>query len=761
MSDDSIHPLQHPGAPPVRGTTDEHLVSAKALALARPTADAADACPGRPEAASEPRPPASAGESDGPDQAPSHWSRCPVEIRSKILEAAGAWTMFVSGALLRIDLLALSDHQRQKVWLDAANCNWDGDWSILPPLASYDRVVPFIHSRATLDRLSHLYPQHANLVARCVIRNAWMDLVDESMQASRGAIDGDQGMPRSSLGGIQQKELCLAAAQEGAEWIVKHADLFSDKALAAALLNAAAQHGQLGGNLDLVVWIAQAHPEACCQTAVDWAAAEGHLHVIKWLREHLGFECDPVAFIRAVEGGHVNLLSYMAEHFPHVIAQVNDNIAMKATHLGTLRLLHSLSKLVRPSVALFRCIDADTVDDVKWACESLGQRVTPAHFVAACRRNNAAMVKWMLTQPGVQFTPDAFKRAAAAHAVSVVKVAVAQNRDWLHAIQQFALKHSDFDWVDLANCRVFVAVVLGIARYGPRLIVDHRACAAAARSIVTSNRWVPLADLIDDESSNGPMPHDRFDQLCREFVDAANGTLDDLGIRKPARKAKFKPFRRAATKTAIKNRREALKRYQDLRFSPDATPDAIHLAHADFARLRDVARKLQREDDARCWRGFANRLGRLRSQDPRRFWASAKATLNLSRQSTANPAPLTDPATNSTCFDPQRICQIFGEHYKRLAADPTGHSTDPEHWPRVPFSRPDHCWVPPNRAAGLDRDIEWPEVVTALMAMAPGKAPGDDGIPTSLYRALLTYVPPADPSTPCCAGSARHMCGME
>ncbi|KAL2911034.1 hypothetical protein HK105_209521, partial [Polyrhizophydium stewartii] len=74
--------------------------------------------------------------------------------------------------------------------------------------------------------------------------------------------------------------------------------------------------------------------------------------------------------------------------------------------------------------------------------------------------------------------------------------------------------------------------------------------------------------------------------------------------------------------------------------------------------------------------------------DPRRFWASAKATLNLSRQSTANPAPLTDPATNSTCFDPQRICQIFGEHYKRLAADPTGHSTDPEHWPRVPFSRP-------------------------------------------------------------------------
>ncbi|KAL2911610.1 hypothetical protein HK105_208911 [Polyrhizophydium stewartii] len=270
----------------------------------------------------------------------------------------------------------------------------------------------------------------------------------------------------------------------------------------------------------------------------------------------------------------------------------------------------------------------------------------------------------------------------------------------------------------------FVHLVIGCNRPG------H--IAAVARSIVTSNRWAPLANLIDDDSSNGPMPHDRFDQLCREFVDAANGTLDDLGIRKPARKAKFKPFRRAATKTAIKNRREALKRYQDLRFSPDAAPDDIHLAHADFACLRDVARKLQREDDARCWRGFANRLGRLRSQDPRRFWASAKATLNLSHRSTANPAPLTDPATNSTCFDPQPICQIFGEHYKRLAADPTGHSTDPEHWPRVPFSRPDHCWVPANRAAGLDRDIEWPEVVTALMAMAPGKAPGDDGISTSL-----------------------------
>ena len=86
-------------------------------------------------------------------------------------------------------------------------------------------------------------------------------------------------------------------------------------------------------------------------------------------------------------------------------------------------------------------------------------------------------------------------------------------------------------------------------------------------------------------------------------------------------------------------------------------------------------------------------------------------------------------------YEPEEIIKAQTEYFKKLAADPTGHSKDSRYWDKkaneLKYNR--------SEIEGLNGEILLEEVERAINEAKNNTAPGIDNIPIGLYK-IATYV---------------------
>jgi len=81
-------------------------------------------------------------------------------------------------------------------------------------------------------------------------------------------------------------------------------------------------------------------------------------------------------------------------------------------------------------------------------------------------------------------------------------------------------------------------------------------------------------------------------------------------------------------------------------------------------------------------------------------------------------------------LDPQKIKDLWEEHYRGLATDPTGNSQRSGRWRALGMEMV-------TKLSGLNGRITLEELYSTIKVMKSGKAPGEDGLPTERYKACL------------------------
>ncbi|KAL2913701.1 hypothetical protein HK105_206861 [Polyrhizophydium stewartii] len=179
-----------PTAQPAAGVVSSQL----SAHLAGDTKHPAAALQPEPAAAAQP----AAREPHHPQKRPrpsatNEWDRMPAEIQHMILATAGPFTKFVNGMLVAAELRGLSAKQRERLWQDAIDVDWQGDLHLLLHANIASKSLSF-HNRRLFERAMGRF--RIEDVTQVIIRNGWMDMLDFSgsgivapAAAREGALD--------------------------------------------------------------------------------------------------------------------------------------------------------------------------------------------------------------------------------------------------------------------------------------------------------------------------------------------------------------------------------------------------------------------------------------------------------------------------------------------------------------------------------------------------------------------------------------------
>nr|KAJ3404003.1 hypothetical protein HK105_003973 [Polyrhizophydium stewartii] len=205
----------------------------------------------------------------------------PADTERRAPGASGLLAKFLAGELLAAELRAVPEDQRERVWQDAIDADWQGNVRQLPDLDITSKTL------------------RMRQVARVVIRNEWTGLLDVS----------DAGAAAE------------AAAMEDAVWLL--VDLVEKRKLVKAggdLVVEAATSGSLevikylhakqkcrrwdsftgclaasSGSLDLLAWLKKNRASCIDSFALQGAVDSNHMHLVRWLVENATVEVDSMA----------------------------------------------------------------------------------------------------------------------------------------------------------------------------------------------------------------------------------------------------------------------------------------------------------------------------------------------------------------------------------------------------------------------------------------------------------------------------------
>ena len=93
---------------------------------------------------------------------------------------------------------------------------------------------------------------------------------------------------------------------------------------------------------------------------------------------------------------------------------------------------------------------------------------------------------------------------------------------------------------------------------------------------------------------------------------------------------------------------------------------------------------LVKKDKIDDWRQHIEKMANLATtSDMKSLWNELGKLAKPSKDK-----PLIQPIRNGIgdiCYEPEEIIKAWTEHFKKLAADPTGHSRDNKHWAKKAF----------------------------------------------------------------------------
>ncbi|KAL2912279.1 hypothetical protein HK105_208270 [Polyrhizophydium stewartii] len=321
----------------------------------------------------------------------AEWDRMPAEIQNKILDAASPFTKFVNGLLLAAELRALPDKQREQVWQDANDVDWQGDVKSLPSVDIASRSLSM--SRWLVERLRGRHIEKN--VARVMVRNGWTDMFDfEQPEALdwAAASEGDVDLLRELIDvrrAVEPERGLLTAADQGQIGILK---LLHQRAPCKRWLYIVGEGAARTGNRDLLAWIHKHHPESLGEDSANSAAMAGHVTVVRWLVGSVGIACNRYVLESVAQSNDLGLLQFLFERFPDGDDDLYLSQSFSFSHLKT----------------------AGELDILKWAV---------AHYQVDLSENDIigpVLVEWWRVRYGVVFGQRELKKAIQDHNVKMV-----------------------------------------------------------------------------------------------------------------------------------------------------------------------------------------------------------------------------------------------------------------------------------------------------------------------------------------------------
>ncbi|KAL2911896.1 hypothetical protein HK105_208616 [Polyrhizophydium stewartii] len=277
----------------------------------------------------------------GPSQ---QWNALPRAVRIQIIKEAGVLTQFLDGSLPAAQLDAAD---KQQMWLEAFEIDWDGDLARLPkvpylPLQAYWAI----HSKAMFDRVAALGWHDSESLQHTALRNGWTDRLDASRPhelcdaaASAGDLDTLRDLVDVRRAASPTEDMAKMAAVFGHLHVLRFLhERMPDGAWSTEVMDYAAWGAKLDclkflhesrsegcspmamnkaaerGALQVVQWLHENRPEGCTSDAIDWAAEHGHLDVVKFLHSVCAAPCTTSAIDRAAEHGHLAVVKFLNEN---------------------------------------------------------------------------------------------------------------------------------------------------------------------------------------------------------------------------------------------------------------------------------------------------------------------------------------------------------------------------------------------------------------------------------------------------------------
>ncbi|KAL2911479.1 hypothetical protein HK105_209058 [Polyrhizophydium stewartii] len=399
----------------------------------------------------------------------------PAEIQNKILDAAGPFTKFVNGLLLAAELWMLSDNRREQVWQDASDSDWQGDLDLLPPIYILSKSLN-IRSRSFLERCHNRFDRID--IVSVAIRNAWTDLFDferPELLAETAAIEGalDVLVDLIDVRKIAKPttHLALVAAEKGHLAVVKFVhERMPGGRWGKDVANVAAQ----SGNLDLVVWLKEHHPECLGREAYQGAAEGNHLHIVRWLADNCDFDFDSGAFYWAAFHNNLGMLQFLSERFPHIQAQLGSN-SLVASDARVLEWLRERS-LLKVEDIYVRIAQTGNIEAYEWVKRCFGTKMTMSQLLGAYYGRHNDFVKHVHTHD-LPFDRTAAGWAAGYCNTEIMNWAISRDRGVIPMLVELSARNGHpvlIEW-----WRVRHGVVFGqqefveAARLGNVKIVKH------------------------------------------------------------------------------------------------------------------------------------------------------------------------------------------------------------------------------------------------------------------------------------------------
>ncbi|KAL2912558.1 hypothetical protein HK105_207957 [Polyrhizophydium stewartii] len=244
----------------------------------------------------------------------------PAEIQNEILDAAGPFTKFVNGLLLAAELRGLPKRLREQVWQDASDTDWQGDVGVLPRFDISSKSLN-LRSRSLLRRCKHMNLDKE--IVHVAVRNGWDDPLDFGKPDELARIAAIEGNTRLMRDLIEERQSAkpdfsvVAHAACGGHLDAVH---FLEGHLSRKNWPVdAGYHASSSGNLDLVVWLHERHPECLGESAYEGAAKGNHMHIVRWLADSGYDQCSSQAVQHALQKNNLHMVEFLVSLFPDTL----------------------------------------------------------------------------------------------------------------------------------------------------------------------------------------------------------------------------------------------------------------------------------------------------------------------------------------------------------------------------------------------------------------------------------------------------------
>nr|KAJ3418024.1 hypothetical protein HK105_000463 [Polyrhizophydium stewartii] len=355
----------------------------------------------------------------------NEWDRMPAEVQRMLLEAAGPFTLFVCGLLLKAELFSLSEEQKERLWQDIIDADWQGDLFTFPSINIASASISL--RRPIVGRLKVRYSNKQ--VTQIVIRNGWTDLLDFSnpVQLLAAAISLDD------IGLIQTLYDQHQVGRHVRPFLLHQA--VPSRVATLKFLNERfhrndwrpwlASDIHLVDNLEIIIWLDRHHPE-CLEFDGLWNAAQGnHMHIVRWLVENTGCECSLKVLAAATRNNNLEMVEFLAGRFP-LILDTNEIVPkLASSDMSVILWIEAHGRIDHDWMIEHLCSVGD-VALLNWYMDRFKVDISGVNLYRAYHKCQTKLLKWLYKHK-VQFGPADAQLAASACNTDIMQWAIQRN----------------------------------------------------------------------------------------------------------------------------------------------------------------------------------------------------------------------------------------------------------------------------------------------------------------------------------------------